>query len=526
MTNRLPFSSSGFKRLPILSLSLALTQLPACTVGPDFTRPTPPTQSQYSQDKRSPELAKALQSGKELPGHWWHLYRSNALSKLIALAIKNNPDLQSAQAALAQAQETATAKKSSLLPSFDAEAYSTRQLISSSQFGDPGGSSSMFSLYNASVKVSYTLDIFGSIRRQIENLEAEAEYQKFELEATFLTLASNIVTTAIKEASLREQIAAYQEIIASQAQQLAVTEQQFDLGGTSQAEVLAQQSSLEQFRANLPPLQLELEQTRHQLATLIGQSADKPLTEQFKLSDLQLPQQLPLSLPSKLVQQRPDIRAQEALIHAATAQIGVAVASVFPDLTISGNAGTIATDIGQLFIPGSEIWSITADVLQPVFHGGDFTHKRSAAVAYYDQAVAQYRKTVLTAFNNVADTLSALEWDATAFKTQRTAEQAAAASLELTRAQHQLGGASHLTLLNAHREYQQAKIGRIKAEAARLADTAALFQALGGGWWQRSNLAETLQANREAQQIPCSFFECWINPLPKPKPETTLPVKQ
>jgi len=490
-----------------------------CTLGPDFTRPASPGATSYTDGKLPGETAKTLAPGKDLPGQWWTLYHSRPLTALIAQAIKHSPDLQSAQATLVQAQEMADAKKGSLLPALDASVYDTRQQISGAQYGNPNGGGSVFSIYNASVKVSYTLDVFGAIRRQIEGLSAQAEYQKFQLEGSFLTLAANIVTTAIQEASLRAQIAATEDIIDAQIQQLDVIRQQFDLGSASKAAILAQQSTLEQTRTNLPPLQLQLAQTRHSLTVLVGDFPSTELTAQFNLDDLSLPDKLPLSLPSKLVEQRPDIRGQEAVLHAASAQIGVAVASVFPDFTINANVGSIATKASELFIPGSLVWSLTANLMQPIFHGGDFTHKRRAAIATYEQAAAQYRSTVLKAFREVADTLSALEFDAAALKTQDAAEKAARESLELTQEQFRIGAVSYLSLLAAERDYQQARIGRIKAQATRLADTAALFQSLGGGWWNRGNLSDTLIADQKDTQKPCSFFNCWINPLPTPLPQ-------
>ncbi len=512
--------SAPQNRLPTLpALLISSLMIVSCTLGPDFTRPAAPDVTGYAADQLSKETTQTLVLGKALPGQWWTLYHSKPLTALIAQALKNNPDLQSAQATLIQAQELAQAKKGSLLPSLDASAYAANQQISGAQFGNPQGGSSIFSLYNTSVKVSYTLDVFGAIRRQIENLSAQAEYQKFQLEGVFLTLAANIVTTALQEASLRAQITATEAVIGAQVQQLEVIKQQFELGGVAKAAVLAQQSTLAQTRTNLPPLQAALAQARHRLNVLVGTFPSAPMAAQFNLDELTLPDQLPLSLPSKLVEQRPDIRAHEALLHAASAQIGVVAASVFPDFTISANIGSIATQAGGLFVPGSEIWSLTGNLLQPLFHGGDFTHKKYAAIAGYEQVAAQYRSTVLKAFQDVADTLSALEFDANALKTQDAALQASKESLELTQAQFKMGAVSYLSLLSAERDYQQASIGRIKAQVARLADTAALFQALGGGWWQRGNLSDALLADKKNQQKPCSYFDCWINPLPTPLPK-------
>ncbi|MDO9106194.1 MAG: efflux transporter outer membrane subunit [Methylovulum sp.] len=519
MTIRPMTMATNRRSLTVLLITIMMMIFSGCTLGPDFTRPAAPKTDRYTDSKPSGYATKFLVPGKELPGLWWTLYRSKPLTALIARAIQRSPDLQSAQATLVQAQETATAKKGSLFPALDVNATDTRQQISGAQYGNPNGGGSIFSIYNASVDVSYSLDAFGAIRRQIESLSAQAEYQKFQLEGAFLTLAANIVTTAIQEASLRAQQTATEDIIDAQMQQLEAIKQQFELGGASKAAVLAQQSTLEQTRTTLPPLQLSVAQAHHQLTVLAGDLPSADPAAQFNLADLHLPDKLPLSLPSKLVEQRPDIRAQEAVLHASSAQIGVVIASVFPDFTISGNVGSIATQAGQLFIPGSEVWSLTASLMQPLFHGGDFTHKRNAAVASYQQAAAQYRSTVLKAFQEVADTLSALEFDAAALKTQDAAEQAARESLALTREQFSIGAISYVSLLTAERDYQQARIGQIKAQAARLADTAALFQALGGGWWQRGDLSTAILAGQKDRQKPCGFIDCLLKPLPTAQPD-------
>ncbi|MEI7995194.1 MAG: efflux transporter outer membrane subunit, partial [Methylococcaceae bacterium] len=332
-----------------------------CTLGPDFTRPASPDTQSYTPGKQSNRItttssesgaAQTLALGKDIQGQWWTLFRSPQLTKLIGQAMKRNPDLQAALSALTEAQENATAKQGSLFPTLDAVGKASRQKISGAQFGNPSFPGTVYTLSSTTVQVAYTLDVFGAIRRQIEEFEAQAVYQRFQLEGAFLTLASNVVTTAILEASLRAQIDATQEIINAQSRQLDLVKQQFDLGGASKIDILGLQSSLEQTRTTLPPLQLQLAETRHRLTVLAGELPSSELTAQFKLADLHLPEELPLSLPSKLVQQRPDVQAQEALLHAASAQIGVATAKLFPDFTISANVGSIATRLGDLFVPG------------------------------------------------------------------------------------------------------------------------------------------------------------------------------
>jgi len=372
-----------------------------------------------------------------------------------------------------------------LYPSVDAGLGAKRQRISGASFGNPAIPGSVFNLYNASVNVSYAIDVAGGARRELEALRAGIDFQRFQLEATFLSLTGNIATTAFREASLREQILATREIAGSQELQLRLVEKQFAVGAISRSEVLAQRAQLAQTRANLPPLEKALGQTRNQLAVLIGKFPGEAGLPELDLSAFQLPQDLPLSLPSDLLRQRPDIRAAEAILHQTNARIGVAQALMFPQLTLSGSYGVASTTTSNLFDPGNVIWNVGANLLQPIFHAGQLQARKRGAEAAYDQAFAQYRQTVLGAFQNVADVLFALEFDAIALKAQADAEAAARESLDMTIKQLQFGSASYLALFNAQRQYEQARIGLVQAQAARYADTAALFQALGGGWWER-----------------------------------------
>jgi NodT family efflux transporter outer membrane factor (OMF) lipoprotein len=491
-------------------LVVSALSLTACTLGPDFVRPDSPDTQNYTSAKL-PKLAsgQTVLMGKEMPAQWWMLFRSPPLTALITHALKHSPDLQAAQATLTQAAELAEAKQGSLFPALDAGYSAKRQQISGAQFGNPSAPGSLFSIYNASVNVSYTLDVFGSIQRQIEGLMAEADYQRFQLEGAFLTLSSNIVTTVIAEAALREQISVIEELIKLRVEQLTIIKQQAELGSASQVDVLAQQTALEQERANLPPLQKQLQQNRHRLSVLVGDLPSTSPAAQFKLADLKLPSQLPVSLPSKLVAQRPDIRGQEALLKAANAQIGVITAKMFPDFTLSANAASIATKVGDLFVPGSAIWNTGLNLLQPIFHGGENINQRKAAIAAYEAAAARYRSTVLLAFENVADTLTALDSDANEVNIQNAAERAALASLELSSTQYKVGAVSYLTLLTAQNAYQQTRIAHIKAQATQLADTAALFQSLGGGWWQRADLARELAAVHKKPETSWLPFFDW-----------------
>lgn len=474
----------------------ALALLAGCAVGPDFLRPAAPDVKGYTAEPLPSQTAHAavhggaaqrFVSGEDIPGQWWRLFHSQPLDKLITEALVANPDIAAAQASLRQAKETLAAGEGAFFPRVDSSLSVTREKSSSASFG-LAGLTSLFSVATASVNVSYPIDVFGGTRRQVESLEAQAEYQRFQLEAAYLTLTSNVVTTAVQEASLRAQIAATQDIIRAENQQLDVLQRQFQLGGIAKAAVLAQQATLAAARANLPPIEKQLAQARNALSALAGRLPSDEPAARFDLASIQLPQDLPVSLPSKLVEQRPDVRAAEAQLHSASAQIGVATANMLPQITLTGSYGSTAVPPGNLFSAGTGVWSVAAGLAQPIFRGGELLHQKRAAVAAFDKAAAQYRSTVLSAFQNVADTLRALESDANALNAQLVADRAAEDSLNLARQQFRAGGISYLSLLDAERTFQQARINLVTAQANRYADTAALFQALGGGWWHRSDV--------------------------------------
>ena len=465
----------------------------SCAVGPDFLVPPAPDVGSYTSTPLSNQTistatiggaSQSFQLGRDLPGEWWALFRSRHLTAQIHRAIASNANLQAAQATLRQAQENAAAQVGTLLPSIDANGSATRQQASPAQFGGAGAPFT-FNLFNTTVNVSYALDVFGGKRRAVEASEAQAENQKFQLEATFLTLTANVVTTAIQEASLRGQIKATQDIIKDESEQLDVLQRQFQLGGVSRADVLAQEAQLAQTQATLPPLQKQLEQQRNLLATLTGKFPSEADVRAFTLAGLRLPQKLPVSLPSQLVEQRPDIRAASAQLHQASAQVGVATANLLPQINLTADYGSLALQTASLFTPQTAIWSLGASATQPIFHGGTLIHQKRAAEAAYEAAEAQYRDTVLNAFRNVADALRAIQSDAVALRAQERSVRTASESLTIAREQFKAGAITYLTLLNAQRTYEQAIILLVQAQAARYADTAALFQALGGGWWNR-----------------------------------------
>lgn len=437
----------------------------------------------------TPGVGGALQRfvpGGEIPPRWWELFRSEALDRWIREALANSPTLGAAEATLRQAQEIRRARFGELFPSVDGTFSASRRKPSGASLGQSNAQLNPFTLYNASVDISYTLDPFGRTRRELEALQAQVDYQRYQFEGAYLTLSSNIVTAAIQEASLRGQLQATRDILATQEEQLALIEKRFELGGIARTDVLAQRASLAQSRATLSPQEKRLAQTRHLLAVLAGRfPGDASDLPEFDLDSFRLPEELPVSLPSSLVRQRPDIRSAEELLHAASATVGVATANLYPQITLSARYGTESSQIGNLFRPGTAVWGIGAGLLQPVFRGGALEAERRAAVAGFDQAAAQYRETVLQSFRDVADVLRALEYDAMTLKAQAEAEAAARDTLDIATKQVRLGATSYLSLLNAQRQYHLARILLVQAQAVRFADTAALFQALGGGWWNR-----------------------------------------
>ena len=476
---------------------LAAAWLTGCAVGPDFAPPAAPDVKGYTPEPlATATVGAATQAGGaqhfvrdlDLPGQWWTLFHSKALNSLIDKALAANPDLQAAQAALVVARENVYVEVGALMPAVDGNFTGTRQKFEIGQPSDVGGSP-IYNLFTGQLNISYTPDVFGGTRRSIESLQAQQDSQRFALEATYLTLISNLAGAAVQEASLRGQIAATQSIIKIETDVLSVMRKQFGLGQIAEGDVVAQQAALAQVEQTLPPLQKQLAQQRDLLAALIGGFPSDRIPEKFFLAELRLPRDLPLSLPSQLVEQRPDVRAAEADLQSASAQIGVAIANRLPNITLTGNIGSTALAVDQLFTPGFGFWAATGAVTQPLFHGGALLHKELAAEATFNQAAAQYRSTVHIAFQNVADSLRAIQSDAVALQKAVASEAAAGRSLEITRHRLDLGDITYLSMLNAQQTYQQALLSLAQARAARFADTVALFQSLGGGWWNRSDVA-------------------------------------
>jgi NodT family efflux transporter outer membrane factor (OMF) lipoprotein len=481
-------------RLLVVVAALALA---SCAVGPDFKEPAAPADAGYTPEKLTDTAAtdvaggaaQHFNSGEDIPGEWWSLFHSPALDTLVKEALAHNPDLTAAQASLRQAHENTLATEGGFFPTIDAEFNHTREKLNGASIGQPK-THSIFSLNTGEITVGYSPDVFGGTRRQVEASEAAETFQRFQLEAAYLTLTSNVVAAAVDEARLRAQIASTEDIIKADSDVLDLLNHQFELGAVARGAVLQQAATLAQVKSTLPPLQKLLAQERDRIAALIGRFPNQPPGQTFDLASLTLPQALPVSLPSRLVEQRPDVRAAEATLHEASAEIGVATANMLPQFNLTGDIGTEAATLGGMFASGTGIWSLAAGVTQPLFHGGTLLHEKRAAEAAYDAAAAQYRSTVLSAFQNVADTLRALQSDADALQASTAAERSAADSLALAQDQYRLGAISYIELLNAETTYRQTVIVFVQAQANRYADTAALFEALGGGWWHRSDVAQ------------------------------------
>lgn len=485
------------KSLLLVTLLFLCMLLSGCMVGPNFHTPKAPDVSSYTARPLPPRTAGTARAGnagksqvyvygRDLCGDWWHIFQSREIDQLVRAGIENNPTLAAALATLRQAQNTLYAQIGNLmLPGFDAGFGAQRQRFASATIGDASVGSSVFNLFTANVQVAYTLDLFGGNRRQLESLLAQVDFQQFQAIAAYVTLTSNIVTTAINIASYESQIKATLALIKAQEGQLVIMKKQYRFGGIPYTNVLTQQTLVDQTRATLPPLQQSLAVSQHALAVLVGEFPDTKMPS-INLDRLKLPGVIPVTLPSKFVRQRPDIRASEALLHSASAQIGVATANMFPQITISGVDGWTGTVLSGLFSPNNKAWSIGTSITQPLFHGGYLFFQRRAAIAAFDVALAQYKQVLLQAFKNTADSLRALDNDARTFRDAKAAERAAYSNMIITGNQYRDGGVSYLNLLTAQQQYQQTKLASIQAQAQRYADTAALYQALGGGWWNRN----------------------------------------
>ena len=477
------------RRVSCLTLALLLG---GCAVGPDFHNPPAPSASGYTpaglpaQTEAASVAGGAAQRfrwGGVVSDRWWTQFGSPALDALEEDALAHNPDVESAKAALRAARQTYLAQRDSLFPTIAANAQVERQKNAGILQSPLNDNSDIFTLYTAGATASYTPYLFGGIRRGVEGAKAQAEAQRFQTEAAFLTVTTNVASTAITLASLDRQIAMTRDVIAADRRYRDIVQAQWTLGTASGADVAAAQLALSQAEAALPTLTKQRAQACDFLAVLTGRYP----AEHFVAPDLDalhLPGELPVSLPSELVGQRPDIRVAEANLHYASAQVGVAIAARLPSFSIVATAGGTSTGLSTLFRNGNPFWSLTGGLLQPIFEGGTLLKRQRAAEATLDQAKAQYRSTVLSAMQNVADVLQAVSADADALRTAAQAEAAARHALAIAQDQARLGQISGAATLGLQTAWLNAQASLVQARAQRLSDTVLLYQALGGGGWQ------------------------------------------
>ncbi len=465
-----------------------------CAVGPDYRRPELPAAQHYTEAATEARLQSDRQvAPADLPQTWWALYRSPALDELVRAGLANNPSVASAQAVLQVAIENRRAQQAAFFPTVGVAYTAARQKVAAPLASPLASNADLFNLHTAQVDVSYTPDLFGLNRRQVESLKAQEDSQRWNVEATYLTLSSNLVVAAITEAGLRAQADATRRSIELQSDILQRFRTLQAMGQNSTLDVAQQEAQLASLEASLPPLEKQLALQRDQLKALSGVLPDAPLAE-FRLDQLTLPEPLPLTLPSTLVEHRPDVLAAEEQLRSASADIGVATANRLPEVALGVNSwGSSASSLAKLFSPGTTFWTLAGSVGQTVFDGGALKHRESAARAAYDQAAAQYKATVINAFQNVADALQAIAADAATLAASQRTQDAAERAMAITRRQLELGDASALAVLSAEQSVQQATLATVEARANRLADAAALFQALGGGWWNRP--ADAMQAS-------------------------------
>ncbi|CAM2751657.1 outer membrane efflux protein [Legionella steigerwaltii] len=484
-------------------LFLCTILLTSCKVGPNFHSPAAPKATLYNKGPLITKTVSAstpagksqhLHYNRDISNSWWTLFHSRELNSLIEQGLKNNPTVEMSKANLHKAHANLLfVAGPKLFPTASTQFFGSRERNTLLATGInitplPGQKlpftlKNQFDLYNASVNVSYSLDLFGGNLRQVEALRAEIDYERFELEAAYLTLTANIVTTSITIASLQDQLKTTQDLINCQRELLRITTNNYNLGHISRLDLLSNENRLKKTLATLPSIKDSLARKYNALAVLVGSLPSESHHINFTLNSLHLPTELPVSLPSQLVRQRPDLRSAEAMLHKASAEIGVATADLFPKFNILANYGWFSTTLSNLFNPMNSVWSYGGQIAQTLLKGGALRAKRKMAIAEYEYAFAKYKKIMLEAFLDVADVLHALEFDAELLQAQVNVEQNTRARFNLIANQHQLGKINYISVLSAKEAYLNAHLNVIRTAATRYNDTAALFQSLGGGWW-------------------------------------------
>ncbi|HXZ60800.1 MAG TPA: efflux transporter outer membrane subunit [Steroidobacteraceae bacterium] len=462
--------------------------LAGCAVGPSFQRPEAPPVTHYVQRADPVDTVSAhgaaqhFTPGAKVAADWWRLFECARLDAIVTEALAANPGLEAAQASLRQSEDNLRSGYGIFYPQVEADAAATRQRFSPLKFGS-SASSSIFNLFTLSASASYALDLFGGERRMIEGLHAQVDLQRATEQAAYITLISNIVNTVVARAAYRAEIDATRELIELQRQQVGLAEVQVRAGTVPYSNVLSLRSQLASAEATVPQLEQRLSQADDLLAALVGHVPAEWTPPDITLAELTLPAELPVSLPSELVRQRPDVLVAEATAHGSSANVGVATAAMLPSINLTGNYSANGTTTSQLTSADGRAWAVGAGLTQPLFEGGTLWYRRKAALDQYRQASALYAQVVLSAFAQVADSLQALEHDAAALRAQDDALAAAKEALHLVQANYEAGLATYLDVLIADALYHQATINDLQLVAVRYQDTVALYVALGGGWW-------------------------------------------
>jgi len=466
------------------SVAVFLVLLCGCTSGPNFVRPAAPSSQGYTDSastavQSAPDGAQRILYGADVAPDWWGLFRSDALDELVRQALAGSPTIAAAQSKLAQAQELTAAAAGARYPRVDLTGGAGRQKYGK-EFLGPLTAPPPFTYFAGGAVVNYTFDTAGGIARTIEERRALFEYQRQELRAAHLALAGNVVSQAIALAAAAERIRAINALIEEDRRNRSLVQTSFAAGNTTRVDLLLADSQLANDETLLPPAVQDLAVARHALAVLVGRAPAEWTPPALDFGALTLPGTLPVSVPSELARRRPDILAAEAELHAATAQVGVATANLYPHITLTGSVGQQALTVGTLFAGGNGVWAFAAGLTAPVFDGGTLRAARRADIDAMQASAANYQEAVLQGLRQVADVLTGIEQDAQLLGAETRALDAAQASVNLTRESYRAGNVGVLQVLDAERAYSRARLDDVRVQAERYADTAQLFLALGG----------------------------------------------
>jgi len=479
----LPSLRSGYRLL----LLLAALGLAGCAVGPHLPAPTAPLPTRYNQHAvNGAQQTQHLQWTGGQSQSWWHLFHSPLLNGLIAAATRNNPDLAAAQSSLAQAQALEGVANAGFLPQLGANLGAARQRAlragTNGGFGTrvPGNP---YTLLLGSVDIRYNPDVFGRQGYILKDARARSAVARAELHQVQVFLGGAVAQAVITAASAHAQARLAQAMAKDDARLLTLIRNEYRLGAQNLQTVDEQEAVAEAAAARIPPLRAAASTARHQLAALLGTVPDAPLSLP-SLAELRLPTVIPTLVPSALLENRPDIQAARAETAAAAAEVGVATANLYPNIDISASLGKAAMTGGMFFNPASTLWAIGSSLAAPIYEGGALHAKKRAAMDHWRVATDRYRATVLNAFRQVADALRAVQSADTTYTHSKAAARAAASAYRLAVARYRDGAVDYATLLNAELEAQKDEIAAVQARAQRYLDSAALFVAMGDGWWQ------------------------------------------